>query len=83
MTSAVEAGPSVDRVGRDRMTDLPQVGAPATRALLGVGYGSLESLAGVSEEELLALHGFGPRAVRIINVALADAGLDGLAKGRP
>jgi len=58
------------------MTDLPKVGAPATRALQGAGHDSLESLAGASQKDLLALHGFGPRAVRIINEALADVGLD-------
>ena len=63
------------------MTDLPNVGAPATRALQGAGHDSLESLAGASEKDLLALHGFGPRAVRIINDALVDAGLDPLTKG--
>ena len=63
------------------MTDLPKVGAPATRALQGAGHDSLESLAGASQKDLLALHGFGPRAVRIINGALADVGLDLLKEG--
>jgi Helix-hairpin-helix domain len=62
------------------VTALPKVGAPATRALEGAGYDSLESLAGADADELLALHGFGPRAVRIIDEALADAGLDPLSK---
>ncbi len=63
------------------MTDLPKVGAPATRALQGAGHDSLESLAGASQKDLLALHGFGPRAVRIINEALAEAGLHPLDEG--
>jgi hypothetical protein len=50
---------------RGPMTDLPSVGAPATRALNAAGYDSLESLAAADERDLLELHGFGPRAVRI------------------
>jgi hypothetical protein len=46
------------------------IGAPATRALVGAGYTSLGQLAGVSAKELSALHGFGPRALRIIQEAL-------------
>jgi hypothetical protein len=60
------------------MTDLPKVGAPATRALQGADHDSLESLAGARRNDLLALHGFGPKAARIIDEALADAGLDPL-----
>ena len=43
-------------------TDLPKIGAPATRALIGIGVTQLEQVAEQSETELLALHGFGPRA---------------------
>ncbi|MDN5893098.1 MAG: helix-hairpin-helix domain-containing protein [Nocardioides sp.] len=57
------------------MTELPKVGAPATRALHGAGYASLESLAAASQNHLLALHGLGPRAIRIITEALTEAGL--------
>ncbi len=42
------------------------VGAPATRAFQAAGYRTLEDLAGVSEKALLALHGVGPRAIRIL-----------------
>ena len=57
------------------MTDLPRVGAPATRALHAAGHLTLESLAGVATADLLALHGVGPRAVGIISDALTAAGL--------
>lgn len=57
------------------MTELPNVGAPATRALKAAGYESMESLVGASEDELLGLHGFGPRAARITNEALTAAQL--------
>ena len=57
------------------VTDVPRVGAPAARALESAGYRTLESLAGTATAALLALHGLGPRAVRIIGEALADAKL--------
>ena len=57
------------------MTELPRVGAPAARALTAAGHPTLESLAGVVAADLLALHGVGPRAVRIIDDALTAAGL--------
>lgn len=54
--------------------DLPKIGAPATRALASIGITRLEQLVDRSEAELLALHGFGPRALRILNEALAARG---------
>ena len=62
------------------MTGLPNVGTPATRALEAAGYRSLESLAGASQDELLDLHGFGPRAARIIDEALTTARLPPLTQ---
>ena len=50
------------------------LGGPARRALLDAGYRTLDDLRGASERELLALHGVGPRAIRILRehgVALA------------
>ena len=52
------------------MTELPRIGAPATRALTAAGYTTLESVAAVPDEELLALHGVGPRAIRLLRAAL-------------
>jgi hypothetical protein len=54
---------------------LPKVGAPATRALVAAGYSSLRDLAGASKEKLAALHGVGPRALRILEEELAANGL--------
>jgi putative acetyltransferase len=51
------------------------IGAPATRALTGAGYISLESLAGVTEKDLAKLHGVGPKALRILKEELAAKGL--------
>ena len=53
-------------------SDLTKIGAPATRALASVGVTRLEQLAGRSEAELLALHGVGPKAIRILREALQD-----------
>jgi hypothetical protein len=55
--------------------DLPNIGAPATRALASIGVTRLEQLVDYTEAELLALHGFGPRALGILNDALSAAGL--------
>jgi hypothetical protein len=55
--------------------DLPSIGAPATRALASIGVTRLSQVVDHSEEELLALHGFGPRTLDILKEALAAAGL--------
>lgn len=55
--------------------DLPTaIGRPATSALLLAGVNSLAEVARRSDEELLALHGVGPRAVRILREAITGAG---------
>lgn len=56
-------------------TDFPKTGAPAQRALIGAGYTHLAQLTSVSEKELGALHGVGPKALRILREALAERGL--------
>ena len=55
-------------------SDLPTIGAPATRALASIGVTRLDQLDGRSEKELLDLHGFGPRALGILRDALAADG---------
>ncbi|MAU00452.1 MAG: DNA-binding protein [Anaerolineaceae bacterium] len=47
---------------------------PAQRALAGAGYSRLEQLTRVNEQELLALHGMGPKAMRLLREALAEKG---------
>jgi DNA-directed RNA polymerase alpha subunit len=54
--------------------DLPAIGAPARAALEDAGYTRLEQLRRVTERELLALHGMGPKAVRRLRDALAERG---------
>lgn len=61
------------------MTDLPKISKPAIRALESVGITSLEQVAEHTEKELLALHGFGPKGIRILKPVLAEHGLS-LAK---
>ena len=55
--------------------ELPRIGAPATRALTSVGITRLSQLTDHRAEELLKLHGMGPRAIKILREALADQGL--------
>lgn len=47
---------------------------PAVSALEAAGYSRLEELTRVSEKELLALHGFGPKGIRMLNAELAKQG---------
>jgi predicted flap endonuclease-1-like 5' DNA nuclease len=56
-------------------SDLPNIGQPATRALAQIGRVRLDQVATMSERELLALHGVGPKAVRILREALSERGL--------
>jgi hypothetical protein len=50
--------------------DLPKaIGAPATRALASAGITTLAQVAALSEAELLAMHGVGPKAVRLLKEA--------------
>lgn len=51
------------------------IGAPATRALTGAGYEQLAQLDGVPRAELAALHGVGPKALRVLDEALEAQGL--------
>jgi DNA integrity scanning protein DisA with diadenylate cyclase activity len=54
---------------------LPKIPAPAVRALNIAGYSSLRALGGASRSELAALHGVGPKALRIIEQALEEHSL--------
>jgi hypothetical protein len=56
-------------------SDLPTgLSQPAQRALAGAGYSRLEQLTHVSEKEILALHGMGPKGIRQLREALAEKG---------
>jgi hypothetical protein len=53
----------------------PSVGQPALRALRDAGVTRLEELAGWREADVAALHGMGPKGVRMLAAALASVGL--------
>ncbi len=56
-------------------SDLPNIGAPAMRALEHEGYTTLKQLTKLSETQLLQMHGVGPKAIRILKEALKAKGL--------
>jgi predicted flap endonuclease-1-like 5' DNA nuclease len=51
------------------------VSAPAARALTAAGYTDLAQLADVPAADLAQLHGMGPKALRLLQEALAAQGL--------
>ena len=55
-------------------SDLPNIGAPATRALTHEGYTTLKQLTKLSEAELAQLHGVGEKAIRLLHEALKAKG---------
>lgn len=59
----------------DDSTDLPFIGGPARAALAVIGVHDLAGVAKHTRKELLALHGFGPKAIRLLEPALAEKGL--------
>lgn len=54
---------------------LALVSAPARRALESVGATTAKKISGFSEKELLAIHGFGSKAIRLLKPALKAQGL--------
>jgi predicted flap endonuclease-1-like 5' DNA nuclease len=65
------------RLPPDRFsTEFPAtIGKPANAALVARGVTTLAQLASMTERELLAVHGVGPKAVRILRDTLAQHGL--------
>ncbi len=60
------------KAGVGFLSSLP---APAKRALQTAGIDNLKKLSKYSEEDLLALHGFGKSSLPVIKEALTEAGL--------
>jgi len=58
-----------------RIGDLPPIGRPANGALLEAGVTTLAQVATWRRRDLLALHGVGPKAVRMLSEALDAQGL--------
>jgi len=57
-------------------TEFPHaIGKVATRELAGHGYTRYEQLTTVTTKELLAIHGIGPKSIRILGDELATRGL--------
>jgi DNA-directed RNA polymerase alpha subunit len=54
----------------------PNIGKPALRALESASIVRMDQLTSISQEELLKLHGIGPKAIRILRETLAVMGLD-------
>ncbi|MFE4464917.1 hypothetical protein ACFRCR_07320 [Oerskovia sp. NPDC056781] len=52
----------------------PRIGKVATRELAHHGYSRYEDLTRATAQELLALHGVGPKAIRILGEELAERG---------
>ena len=51
------------------------VGGPVLRALAAAGIQSLEELSRRQEADLAAMHGVGPKGMRILKAAMAERGL--------
>lgn len=57
--------------------DFPEgVSQPVIRALNGAGYTKLAQLDGASEKDILALHGVGPKAIRVLKEEMKAKGLE-------
>ncbi len=52
----------------------PKLAKPARRALVGAGYVRLDQLTQVGEDEILKLHGMGPKALGRLRRALDAEG---------
>ena len=62
---------AADAVAAGEVGDLPKaIGRPATQALVSAGITTLAQVAELTDAELLAMHGVGPKAVRILGEAL-------------
>lgn len=74
--------PTAVRAAGERPSDLPtRLSAPARRALAGAGIVTLSDLSQWREQDVLALHGMGPKAMPALKQALADAGLSFASEG--
>lgn len=59
---------------QNELTQL-KIGQPAARALASIRVTTLRDLTSYSEKQLMALHGFGPKALRLLKEALDKEGL--------
>lgn len=54
----------------------PKIGKVATRELAAHGFKTYDQLTKVTEKELLAIHGVGPKAIRILSEELESRGMN-------
>ncbi len=65
-----------DRQVSSQDNDLPAgLSQPAQRALAGAGIQNLKQLSRFSENEVMRLHGIGPRAMDLLTRSLVEKGL--------
>lgn len=57
------------------MTDLPKISRPANDALETAELTTLEDVARAGRNDVAALHGMGPKGIRILTEAIERAGL--------
>ncbi len=74
VVDAESGTPRLDRPPPPTGTPIPRIGAPATRALRGIGVLTLEQVRDLGEDELRSTHGVGPVALRFLHEALAEQG---------
>lgn len=68
----MDQGRFVDIVGNENLS--VRKGRPARQAREAAAYTQLEQLTSLSEQELLKLHGIGPKALGLLRQALAEKG---------
>lgn len=56
-------------------SDFPKIGNPAQRALEHAGIFTMKQLSDHTKKEILALHGMGPKAMGILEMAMREKGL--------
>ncbi len=56
-------------------SELPKISKPAERGLRNAGFNRMEQFTEVTENDILKIHGVGPKAVRILKEALGEKGL--------
>jgi hypothetical protein len=65
---------STQRITPDQHDFPPGLSQPALRALFHAGYTRLAQLTKVTEKEIAALHGMGPKGIRMLKEALQARG---------
>ena len=60
---------------KTKFNTIKGIAAPAQRALAAAGYTYAEELVNVQQKDLAALHGMGPKALRILAAFLQGKGL--------